>query len=148
MSQHITFPEFKFNRQFATAESIQKYAGTTHGLTLTALSLVDQANRDLQIEVACVGESQLQDFASQIRGILHQSKVIKIYFRSVKVNGVFQDSYEDSNLEHDDSAPCSPEQYKNKANSICDIEINGDGQVWKFWRNPENAPRVLKLIAK
>ncbi len=148
MSQHITFPEFKFNYQFATASSIQQYAGSTHGLTLTALSMVDQANKNLQIEVSCVGESQLQDFASQIRGILQQSKVIKIYFRSLKVNGIFQDVHDSVKLERDDSAPCSPEQYKNKSNSICDIEINGDGQVWKFWRNPENTPRILKLIAK
>ncbi len=148
MSSHLTFPEFRISRQFPTAASIQKHAGSSHGLSLVALSLVDKANKDLTIEVSCVGETQLQDFASQIRGILQNSKVIKVYFRSMKVNGVFQDTYEDSKLEHDDTLPTSPEQYKDKAHTICDIEITGDGQTWKFWRNPENAPRVLKLSAK
>lgn len=148
MSNHITFPEFRINHQFPTADSIRKHAGTSHGLTLTSLSLIDKANVGLTIDISCVGESQLQDYATQIKGILQRSEVIKVYFRSVKVNGIFQDSYEDLTLEHTDAAPTSSEQYKHKSHSICDIEITGDGQTWKFWRNPENSPRVLKLLVK
>mgnify|MGYP001616593889 CR=1 FL=1 len=44
MSNHITFPEFKMSRQFATSESIKKYTGTPHGLTLAVLSLIDKIN--------------------------------------------------------------------------------------------------------
>mgnify|MGYP001608657366 CR=1 FL=1 len=148
MSNHITFPEFKMSRQFATSESIKKYTGTPHGLTLAVLSLIDKINKDLTIELACIGESQLHDFSTQINNILHRSEVIKVYFRSIKINGMFQESKNNIKLEQDDTTPTSSEQYKNKSHVICDIEIDGDGQKWKFWRNPENMPRILTLIVK
>lgn len=148
MSTHITYPEVKVSRPFSTEESIQKHVGTTHGLTLIALSIIDKANANLSIELSCVGESQLQDFVTQLMGILQHSEVIKVYFRSVKVNGIFQNSYDGLELEKNCSKPTNSEQYKNKAHSICDIEITGDGQTWSFWRNPETTPRILKLLVK
>jgi len=148
MSSHITYPEVRVSRTFPTEQAIQKHVGTTHGLTLIVLSLIDKANADLSIDLSCVGESQLQDFSTQIMGILQHSEVIKVYFRSVRVNGVYQDTYDELKLERDSSRPTSPEQFKNKSHAICDIEITGDGQKWSFWRTPEATPRVLNILVK
>lgn len=147
MTSHITYPEVAVNRPFPTEQSIKKYIGSTHGLTLIFLSLVDKANVGLSIDLSCVGESQLRDFSTQFMGILRTSEVIKVYLRSVRVNGVYQNSYEDFQLERDSSRPASPEQFRNKSHAVCDIEITGDGQKWSFWKNPESAPRVLNLRA-
>lgn len=148
MSGHITYPEVRTSRTFPTEQSIQKHVGTTHGLTLIVLSLIDKANAELSMDLSCVGESQLQDFSTQIMGILQHSEVIKVYFRSVRVNGVYQDTYDEFKLERDSSRPTNPEQFKNKSHAICDIEITGDGQKWSFWRTPEATPRVLNLLVK
>ena len=148
MATHLLHPEVHINKSFPTAAAIQKHLGSTHGLTLIALSLMDHTNVGLAMELACVGEVQLQDYASQIMGILHKSAVIKVYIRSVKNNGVFQDQFNGAVLEHSSERPASTEEFKNGANVICDVEVTNQGQTLHFWRIPEVAPRVLKLYVK
>jgi hypothetical protein len=141
----------QFNKSFSTEEAIKKYLGSTHGLTLIALSLADIKNKELRIDLACTGITQMQDFSNQINMILHNSEVIKIYFRSVKINGVFQDTVADmklEELEHDDNPPTNHIQYKNKSHVILDIVIDSDGQTWNFYRLPEGIPRTLRLYVK
>ncbi len=147
MSSHISQPEVKINQNFPTESSIKKHVGSSHGLTLITLSLLDSANKDLAIELFCTGDSQLQDFSAQILGIIKRFEVIKVYIRSVKLNGVFQESYDDSKLEDNADRPFSVDQFK-KNDVICDIEINNREQRWAFWRNPEIAPRTLRLAVK
>lgn len=140
-----TYPEFKFNSSFPTAASITKFAGTSHGLTLAAISVVDKPNTNLEIEIVCSGPAQVADYADQLRCILQKSKIIKVYFRSVKIEGVFQDSYSNLTLEPVDGKPISNSQFSNKVDVICDIDICGDNQTWKLWRLAEPNARVLKL---
>ncbi len=140
-----TYPIFKISHEFPTAASIMKFAGTSHGLTLTTFSVIDKQNADLQISIVCSGISQLNDYVEQLKGILQTNEVTKVYIRSVKVDDVFQESYLDLSLEKTNSAPTSHEQFKNKSHVICDIEITEDSQTWKFWRMAEENPRVINF---
>lgn len=140
-------PKIRFNREFPTASSIQQHNGSSHGLTLMVLSLIDKSNAKLAVELICSGESQMQDIASQIKSILQTSKVVKVYFRSVKNNGVFQPTYDELKLESVDGTPSSPDAY-GKYHAILDIETTADSQIWKFYRNPEAMPRTLTILVK
>jgi hypothetical protein len=140
--------EFKFNKDCASAELIQKYAGTSHGLTLTVLSIIDIVNKGLNVDMLCVNEKQMFNYLAQVRNVLQNSKVVNVFFRSLRVNGVFQDKYEDMNLEHDNSCPVDHNKLKTQTQCICDIQVIGDVQTWSFWRRAENIPRVLKFSFK
>lgn len=140
--------EFKFNKACASAELIQKYAGSSHGLTLAVLSIIDIVNKGLSIDMLCVNEKQMFDYLAQVRNVLQNSKVVNVFFRSLRVNGVFQDKYEAMDLEHDNSCPVDHNKLKMPSHCICDIQVIGDVQTWSFWRRTENAPRVLKFSFK
>ena len=148
METFPSYPVFKFNRDFPTASTITKHADSTHALTMTALSLIDKDNQGLQIEILCSGTAQIADYADIIKCMLQTLKVATVYFRSVKIDGVFQDTYLNLTLEQNDDKPSNYTQFKNKADVVCDIEIANDSQTWSMWRLAEPACRVLKLTSE
>jgi hypothetical protein len=95
----ISYPLFKFNQDFPTASSIVKFAGSTHGLTLAALSIIDTPNKNLHIDITCSGSTQLLDYSEQLKCILSTYDITKVHFRSVKIDGKYQATYTNLTLE-------------------------------------------------
>lgn len=138
--------EVRANREFPTMSPIRKYAGTSHGLTLLVLSASDVNNKGLRLDMRVASDSQLQDFAGQINDVMNNSQVSKFYVRSVKLNGVFQDSFNGWPLVHNDTAPVSKDEYLNGSNVLVDIDISASEHVWRFYRHAQPGNRVLRLF--
>lgn len=144
-----SFPEIYSNRDFSPLETIKKNTKSTHCLTLMILSLMDLPNATLEIEMICENEIQMQDIILQLHLILTKSEIIKVYIRSVKLDGKFQESFNENKLEQETPIPNYIEQFKNKSDVICDIEIQQNQyQIWKFWRFAESIPRQFKISYK
>jgi hypothetical protein len=148
MDTFPTYPVFKFNNSFPSAKLITQHAGTPHGLTLSVLNLIDSQNVNLRIDVTCSGTAQIEDYSELIACILQKINVVKIYFRTVKVNGVYQDTFANSQLERDDTAPFDIALFKNNAEVICDIESDTNKYVVKIWRKTETTARTLTLTSE
>lgn len=133
--------ELKFNKDFCTASSIKKYAGTSHGIALMVLSLLDNANISLDIDVTC-SELYFQDMVKQVNCVLNTTKVLSVNIRAVTKNTfnlVDENELTLLNIKLSDKTP---------SKVICDISIENNNVTWTFWRNPEIKPRTLKITSK
>ena len=145
MSSELQPGEIRSSREFPTLASIKKHAGTSHGLTLLALSAADLVNKNLNLEMKCSGDSQLQNFSGQINDVINTSQVTKFYLRSVKVNGVFQDSFNGVKLQKTDEPPVGEDDYNN-AHVLLDIQVGAGEYVWKFYRYSQAGHRSIRLF--
>jgi hypothetical protein len=128
------------NLEFPTAESIRKHLGTAHGTGLLALAIMDEANRNLQIEISNLTQSELKDICTQLFSIYAR---IKPYFRKLEINGKEEKKYEqiEFGISYD-----VPDIY-NKFPVCLDVEIHDYAYIWKFYRKLEQTPRILKIMA-
>jgi len=136
----------EFNSTFPTATSIMRYAGTTHGISLIALSMIEQNNKKLDITVTFDGDTQLNAAATHVMAILKKSDSVPVYLRTVKTNGVFESKYGDAELQTNDVPPTSPDEFPSKSGAILDLSITHNTQTWTFYRLHDPHPRHLKLV--
>jgi hypothetical protein len=142
-------PEIKSNIQFTALEQLRKHLGTSHGMSLIAITMIDFNNRDLELDVLLESNMYLEAFVEHIINVWGNYIPVPSFIRSYQVEGKFLDEFEGVKLQDTTPFPGTNDQYKNKK-FIIDIADGKDDDnektyTFKFYRWGEDRPRILRV---
>lgn len=143
MTSHI--PKITSNLPTSAVQTAQKYAGTSHGYSIIALTLLDKENRGYTIDVTFDTMEELQSAADQMLGVWERCESNKVLFRSCKNNGVFVNTFNGNLMKQNDSVPSLSEEFNTHVQVIMDMCTDDTSITYKFYRCNEQRPRILKL---
>lgn len=128
----------------------KKHAGTSHGMSMLALALLDANHRGLELTLVFDDVATLENCAEQMTAVWDRCMSNKVLFRSAKKNGSFLTDFFDKPMTDVNTMPTSSAEYKNHK-LILDVELNdtdtdtGGSHVYKFYRWLDQQPRVMTL---
>ncbi len=137
------------NVEFPALESIKKHIDKPHGLSLIAMSMIDNI-RDLEIRFDTT--DYIDTIINYLVGVWLEYAPIPCMIRSYKKNNIFQDTVDFisepiDKLQACDSVPSTVNDFNNKK-VIIDIASNNGVYTIKFYKWNEGAERRLIIRSK
>lgn len=131
----------------APIESAKKHHGTSHGLTMLALCLIDRSHSNLNVTITYDDSFSMENSAEQILAAWLKCESNKTRIVSYKINGEYQKNYLGLDLIEDSKPPVSNAEYKNyKAMIYADVYDNK--QTYTIYYIGSHQPRYLILQVK
>ncbi len=145
MSSYDTTVILNCNKLSNTIEIAKKYAGSSHSYSLLALMMLDENNKEINVELIFNDNTNMIDAAEQTFGVLLKCTLNKVCFRSCKINGTFQKEYEGIKMTESCEIPANLNSFENDSKVVCDIQITDNSYIFSFVRKNEMLPRQLSL---
>lgn len=136
----------KCNLNINSWPTIEKYHGTSHGISLVAMSMLDVNNRGLQFTVTIDGD-RIDSYVEHVLSVWRRYNPIPSFIRSYKMDDKFMQEFDGIKLDTKPVFPSVPDMFMGKK-VIIDIEHNTDRDEYTFkhYQWNEDKPRVLQLI--
>ena len=146
--QIVPIPSITSNLDIPALERILKHAGTNHGMSLVAITMLDDGCRNLEMKMIFNDEILLGTAVSQLIDIWSVYHPIPSYIRSYRRDDVYIDNLNEQPLYANSNVPTSSADYNGKR-AIIDIETKGSTDyMFKIYRLGEIKPRELSLMLK
>jgi hypothetical protein len=134
----------KANLETEALTQAKKFAGSSHGLSMMALNMLDALHKGLNVTMSFEDGGALENCADQMLAVWMRCESNKVLLRSVKQNSTFLKSYFGKELSENTAFPSTSTEYNN-AKIILDAELSDFAHTYKFYRWNELTPRVLIL---
>jgi hypothetical protein len=138
-------PDIYCNIDIKPAETVKKYVGSTHGISVLALTLIDPNSHGVEFSIKYSSEQQLLYTVTQLIDVWCKYAPVKTFLRSCCVNGVYQTEYNDVSLEPTQNPTNLGFGLKTAA---VDLDIKDNVYTFTVFRLNENSPRMLVLSVK
>ena len=160
---------FTSNFETDALQHARTLLGTSHGLSVLALTIIDEANRNLQIEYEVESDLHFDSVAEQLLSAWLKSSFNKVYFRSCKLDGKYLTEYAEKQLTENSLMPTSANDFPSGCKFILDMEIVTDVKslgidkdlaglvsslvshqqhIYKFYKLNDGVPRIFKLYVR
>lgn len=131
----------------APIEAAKKHHGTSHGLTMLALCLIDRSHANLNVTITYDDTFSMENAAEQILAAWLKCESNKTRIVSYKINDEYQKNYLGLDLIEDSSPPVSNADYKNYKAMIY-ADVYSDKQKYTIYYIGSYQPRYLILQVK
>lgn len=148
VGQSSPIPDIESNINVQPLETIKKYAGVPHGMSMVALCIMDGQYRGLEMDIKFDSEMYMNSFVEHLISVWANYEPISSFIRSYKKDGKFVKEFDGNTLQESDTVPASTEEFKNKK-VIIDMSTEGDDKyTFRLYRWNEVRPRILRLSVK
>jgi hypothetical protein len=145
LSPQTVLTEITTNLDTPALASSKKHVGTSHGLSMLGLSMLDPSHKGLRVEMKFTEQSVLVNTSEQLMAIWLKCESNKACLKSAHFDGKHLTEYFNVQLADASGNPISSIDFPPGVKVLIDADLYPTTQTYKFYRTGEGSPRELHL---